>query len=550
MLRNRIKIGAILGLLLAFACSMQAGEMPLPLDPNYAIPGVVTNSSTVYTIPSVAKPDYGVPFVDSTFGTRVTRIVGDGGTYFTYAGPPADIGRWGYDARQHYQKDQPWDVDGKLIAIQNSFSPGNLFLDGHTYEPRYQGYLCQYDDRWHPTLPNVRINVREDGTTLEWVDATTGTQLRNWTIPFAAEFFGNGEGNPSFDGRFAVMSNANPGDKICVIDMDPQPPYEPYPNKRIGPVYTGASASLLPGWGGSNAYQFDWASVSPSGKYVVVAYDKPKTDHLRVFDIDPNTLAISPRPTPAGSLRCIKALPCSGEAAANGWIYHLGHADMTLNPFDNNEDVIIGQLRSGTYCSQTNLDGSALHQVVMVRLKDNKVTTLTTVSNEASAHHVSTRCYDRPGWAYVGYYETSGTRFSQEVIAVKLDGSGAVERYAHHHSGEGNYRDEVHAVPSRDGRRILFASDWTKNCGTGCGTVDINGNGNNPQAYVVDTTLVGDLTHGGLVDFVDLEWFALDWLSNECVAPDWCGGADLNRGGTVDFADFGKLAREWLKSRL
>jgi len=58
------------------------------------------------------------------------------------------------------------------------------------------------------------------------------------------------------------------------------------------------------------------------------------------------------------------------------------------------------------------------------------------------------------------------------------------------------------------------------------------------------------LTHGGLVDFVDLEWFALNWLSSECVAPDWCGGADLNRLGTVDFVDFAKFANEWLKDRL
>ena len=35
-------------------------------------------------------------------------------------------------------------------------------------------------------------------------------------------------------------------------------------------------------------------------------------------------------------------------------------------------------------------------------------------------------------------------------------------------------------VPSRDGRRVIFASSWTLNCGTVCGSQT------NPQAYVVE----------------------------------------------------------------
>jgi len=527
MSQNRTMVGVITGLLLVLTSGLYAAEMPLPLDPNYTIPGIVTNSSTVFTIPSVAKPAYGVPFVDSTFGTRVIRLVGNHDQALTYDWPPPGSGTWSDDARQHYQKDQPWNADGTLIALENKgHTPSMIYLDGDTYKPRYAGITSQYDDRWHPKLANIRINGH--GNLLEWVDATTSTQVRTWTLPISASYIGSGEGNPSFDGRFVVMANST---QMCVVDMDPQPPFDPYPNKRIGPVYAGVAVS---------GYNYDWASISPSGKYVVVAYDSPGTDHLRLFDVNQDTLAISVRPTPSGSLRCTKASPCSSEAAANGWIYHLGHADMTLNPFDANEDVIIGQLRSGQYCSQTNLDGSALGQVVMVRLRDNQVLSLTTGSNEATAHHISTRSYDRPGWAYAGYYTGTGRRFGGEVIAVKLDGSGTVERYVHHHSGESVYRAEVHAVPSPDGRRVIFASDWTVNCGSGCGA------SSNPQAYVVETTPEADLTHGGLVDFEDLEWFALEWLGSGCVTPDWCGGADFNQGGTVDFADFAKFANEWL----
>jgi hypothetical protein len=284
---------------------------------------------------------------------------------------------------------------------------------------------------------------------------------------------------------------------------------------------------------------FDWASVSPSGKYCVVAYDSPDTDHLRVFDIDPNTLAISPRPTSPSSSQCACST-CTGD----GWLYGLGHADMTFNPFDANEEVIIGQ----NECP----NDSSLGNVVMVRLRDNKVVTLTKGSNEAWPFHISTRNFMRPGWAYVTYWPGSGNRFNDEIIAVKMDGSGKVERLAHTHSNTDSSDDDISyysaatAVPSLDGRRVIFASNWASNCSPTCGsynTYDI-------QDYAIETMPVGDLTHGGLVDFEDLEWFLLSWLDDGCVGPGWCSGSDLNQSSTVDLADFSKFAADWLKDSI
>jgi hypothetical protein len=61
-------------------------------------------------------------------------------------------------------------------------------------------------------------------------------------------------------------------------------------------------------------------------------------------------------------------------------------------------------------------------------------------------------------------------RFNAEIVAVKMDGSGEIERFGHYHSTAGTYRAEAQAVPSPDGRRVLFASDWAEDCGDGCGT--------------------------------------------------------------------------------
>src|SRR5439155_10118401 len=115
--------------------------------------------------------------------------------------------------------------------------------------------------------------------------------------------------------------------------------------------------------------------------------------------------------------------------------------------------------------------GSSLGAVVKVRLRDDKVTALTDPSKESDIYHVSTRSLGRPGWAYVSYYREPGKRFSDEIIAVKLDGSGAVERYAHMHTAASScYRCEAHPSPSPSGRRVMFASNWSQDCTVGCGS--------------------------------------------------------------------------------
>lgn len=72
------------------------------------------------------------------------------------------------------------------------------------------------------------------------------------------------------------------------------------------------------------------------------------------------------------------------------------------------------------------------------------------------------RNLERPGWAYVTY-QYSGPDwppFWNEVVAVKLDGSQTVERIAHLHATRTDYLTEAHAVPSPDGKRVLWSAAW------------------------------------------------------------------------------------------
>lgn len=85
----------------------------------------------------------------------------------------------------------------------------------------------------------------------------------------------------------------------------------------------------------------------------------------------------------------------------------------------------------------------------------------------------------RPGWVYISTFDyverltdsnADWLPFEDEVFALKMDGSGSVERYAHHHSRRYSpshadsdnsiYIAEPHATVSRSGNRILFGSNW------------------------------------------------------------------------------------------
>ena len=425
---------------------------------------LITNPNTGFSLAVAPKPAYLSPVLDPTFLTTVTRIANNPSLSMSWAGPPSGSGTWGSDARQHYQKDQPWNSDSSIIALQNQSggSPNVVYLDGTTYQPKY-GQCSGFspgDDRWNPSPSHPHERIAVSGGTLRWYDVVVCSQTRTWSLPFSVDYFGSGEGNPSSDGRFVALADAT---RMFVVDMDPQAPFASYAsgNRRIGPAVS------ISGCGLSDC-SVDWVSISPSGKYAVVSYNG---DHPRVYDVNPDTLALTSRPMPTASPEC------SGHDPLQGYIFDLGHADMTINPADG-KDVIVGQRRS--WCPST-VGGVPQGSVQMVRLEDNLLTSLTNPSNEASSHHISARNYNRPGWIYVGYYPDSGKRFADEIVAINI-GTKAVERFAQKHSAtSGCYRCETHAVPSPDGMRVLWASNWALNCGTGCGS------SSDIKAYVVDS---------------------------------------------------------------
>ncbi len=481
---------------------LQACGSAAPAPRSAARPAAVAERRAAFPEPTARPPGYlESRVVDPTFGFPITRVTGDSGSI---AVPPA--GRWGADSRHHYSKDQPWNADESLLWIENPTasdgrpagggSPSALLLDGQTYRVLGSASFRNWhplDSRWHPRQPRVRIGITRDPAagldSLHWVridpGAATVTALRGWRLPFTPKLIGQGEGNVSDDGRFIALSDDATPTRVVVIDMDPPARNGAYATgaRRIGPVCT------LPPCGLAAGCRIGNISISPSGRYVDVKYAGDDDAH-RIFDVDPRTLALTVHRYPEDAPRCGQ-LGTGRMVGADGWLMSLKHSDMAANPFDGGKDVIVGITRCR---KNSRVQGQMLGVLTMQRLEDGKVTALLDpkLGPEADGLHVSCRNLRRPGWAYVSFDNAPsyrGRRFCDEIVAVKLDGSGTVERLAHQHSDRSRYRAQSQAVPSPDGRRVMWSSNWGVACAP-CGVGEIARGVRaigHVKAFVVDT---------------------------------------------------------------
>lgn len=353
----------------------------------------IRTDTDVEAIPTVTKPDYLVPIIDPTFGTKIMRISDDSGVALT----GGVTGTWGTQVGHQNWQTAPWNADESLIHIVTNVggSPSSFYLDGSTYIPSFAGAYHGDDNRWHRTDPELKVFVSgtEFGT---WnVITETETVLRDFT-EYTEIFFGEYEGNLSSDGNVVGLLGAESGPVYKAFA------YNIATDTKYAEVSLGASYP-------------DWVGISASGLYM---FHNKSVNDVEYYDLDGNS---------QGSVT--DGLSHMALAAIGGEDYSVSRG----------ESVSDGLIVAHTFPDQTK----------------------TVLTTDGYATHISHHSVDRPGWCYASVDpDVSYPLHRGEVIAVRADGVGGVERWCHIQNSSEAYGQESWPASNADGTRFLFLSDW------------------------------------------------------------------------------------------
>lgn len=358
---------------------------------------------TAVADPPLPRPAYLAPIIDPVFGTTITRI----SDRLAFGRPRAPA------LRHSYSKRQPWNSDQSLLMLYWT-TPAPL-LDGSTYE--LLGWVnVPSETVWMHTDPHSVIGIAGGHRLIRFNVLTGQREILAPLDRYRKVLIGAGEGNLSNDDRYVVLfgsprGHAHRSTDLLVFDL--------LERRMISRRRFGRSRI---NW--SDSSTFDNATISQSGRHVILSFARRGSAPRRgihSYDLD---------------LRDERFLSQHGG----------GHFDACIDAADRDVMLITGP------------NGD----LITIDLQTGeRRTELTGVSWSI---HISCRNTDRPGWAYVSeFYERGEARYlnEDEVFALRLDGSGTVERFAHeHYSNREDYPREAHGVPSPDGARVLWASDW------------------------------------------------------------------------------------------
>jgi hypothetical protein len=363
-------------------------------------------TAQVLAVPPMSRPGYLEPVTDPIFGTEFIRIT-DPGRRLAAAGAACGPAY----CRHRYSSTQAWNANQSLLVITNGCN-GFCFLDGRTYEPVF--YRPMHDDcKWHPTDPAVMICVHPRRI-YSWEPRSNAKATIYAPGDYANIQFGPYKGNPSRDGKRLVIRATNSAGALIAFAYD----------ISARQKYRDIDLGNLPGKNGH-------CTISPSGRYVgCFQTTAAGTNEAFFFTID-------------------------GDPVQHWAEHHRpGHGDMAID--SDGSDVYVGVSKA---------DPDKWH-IIKRRLVDGVVTDL---APSGYGTHASTRNIDQPGWVFVSY-EGSHSKvvgspprwapFYQEVVALRIDGSGEIRRIAQTRNAKSDYYSETHASPSPDGSQVVWSSNW------------------------------------------------------------------------------------------
>ncbi|PWT71908.1 MAG: hypothetical protein C5B60_10265 [Chloroflexi bacterium] len=387
-----------------------------------------TTSLSLVSMASPAVPSYLSPVTTTDIGNKIMRI----SDYTTFGGsynPQGGI----HMIKHHYAKDSVWNCDESLIFLSQGVYPGAL-LDGTTYAYLRQlpSFTTDGERVWSNTQPNIMYGVRTADASIRKLNVQTGAETIIASFPsYSWLSLGANEGNISNDDRYACFM-AQSGTSLVVFTFD-----------LTTATVLGSQTFANTG----HADNINFTSVTPSGQYAAIGFNVGGPfgfgdGTLQIYDIHMNHLR---------------------------GFDNIQHVDFIYDM--NGDEVVVGN-KSST--------GDIFHMYIYsTRLSDGRERVELPVGSVNNGTHTSCRNINRPGWAYFSQYSNvdpshpitwyNGYFNYNEVFAVRLDGSGTIERYGkEYHEIDANFNTNTNdgydraamAVPSRKGDRVVFASDW------------------------------------------------------------------------------------------
>ena len=385
-------------------------------------------------IPEVAKPRSKAAglaspsYVDPVYGTRIYKVT-DAADY-----PDATHVRHDYSRRQAFNAD-----NSRFIA---SASNGYwLLYDADSFVPLRRagpgGALRNMagapEAIWHPSLPNKLWFTSNGGGLVWWekdVESEFDTVMADFRgrlpWPGAKAVWTKGEGCSSADGRtFAFMATSyNESTKNVVIHGLFS--YDRIEDRILGTLDAAAFGGAMP----------DHISVSVSGRWIVPSWAYAPKLGTRAY------------PTDFSSFRLL-------------------HSD------SEHSDLAIGARGEDFYVATNYQDGLVVAKDMATGKSFELMKLYPRRGASIGAAHISGKAFGRPGWVLMSTYSDSAEHgkvkpdpvlqpAQRKIMLLELKPGGRQLSVAHTRAAAryGGYFGEHQATISRDGSRILFASNF------------------------------------------------------------------------------------------
>lgn len=357
-------------------------------------------------------PGAGQVYLDDTFGTTVHQL--------TASGSP-DVG-----FVPEYSKGGAFNADGTRFLIRGTDGSTQLYAtDSLTSLGALPLPEADLEPRWSPMDPTLLtyLDNAESGEIKQFSTATGQSSVLG-SYPGFGELSSGAEQDHSRTGRYYAIHGTEVYDGAGTW-VSTQAFVADLATGSLGPVTT-----LTPPVPGDF---LDYVSITPDDQYVMVMW---ALTGARLYTRD---------------WSLVRQLTDWDE-----------HADFCRMP-DGTDAMVIAHYRPDPN-----------DQVVeLIPLPGVGRRVLWQVPTYNMALHISCRNTDLPGWAFVSsYWDGIGQRpgltpFENEVFALSLESAPeapVVRRLAHTGMTErADYFDEPHATVSRDGRIVLFASNFERN---------------------------------------------------------------------------------------